>query len=260
MTDGQGLFQDKVVFVTGAAKGIGLAIARRFFVAGAKVAFNDLTDALLAQALNNLDIESRGRVIGCACDVRDSNGVTNMVTKVVEHWGHIDIAVNNAGIYPSQMVVDMHESEWDSVLDINAKGTFLVSQAIARQMIDRKIRGHIINIASGSYRVARMGSAHYCASKAAVDMFSKVLAMELAPYGIQVNVISPGLILVESMELDQDYIDATLRQIPAGRLGTPEDIAEAVFSLASVRSDYLTGSNISVDGGLSLGRYGIPRS
>jgi 3-oxoacyl-[acyl-carrier protein] reductase len=256
----QGIFHDKVVIVTGAAKGIGLAIARRFLFAGANVAINDLGDDQITQAINGLDTELKERVGSYPCDVRNSEGVAGLVTKVVEKWGHIDIAVNNAGIYPSRMVVDMDESDWDRVLDINTKGTFLVSQAVARHMIDRKIRGHIINIASGSYRVARVGSAHYCASKAAVDMFSKVLAMELAPYGIQVNVVSPGLILVESMDLDQGYIDATLHQIPAGRLGNPDDIAEVVFSLASITTDYITGSNISVDGGLSLGRYGIPRS
>lgn len=260
MTANKGIFHDKVVFVTGAAKGIGLAIARRFLFAGAYIAINDLSDDLITHALNGLDAELKERVVGYACDVGNSEGVTSMVAKVVEQWGHIDIAVNNAGIYPSRIVVDMDESDWDRVLDINAKGTFLVSQAVARNMIDRKIRGHIINIASGSYRVARIGSAHYCASKAAVDMFSKVLAMELAPYGIQVNVVSPGLILVDSMDINQGYIDATLRQIPAGRGGTPDDIAEVVFGLASIRTDYLTGINISVDGGLSLGRYGIPRS
>jgi 3-oxoacyl-[acyl-carrier protein] reductase len=154
----------------------------------------------------------------------------------------------------------MNEEDWDRVFAVNTKGVFLVSQAAARHMVATRNRGQIIIISSGSYHRARVGCAHYCASKAAVTMFAKVLAMELAPYGIRVNVIAPGLIEVNSETLSEEYKDATLRQIPIGRLGRPEDVAEVVFSLATFQTDYVTGAVLSVDGGLSLGRYNVPRS
>lgn len=258
--DSQGLFQDKVVLVTGAAKGIGFAIARRFLLAGAKVAFNDLSNPALEQAIHSLQIELKAQALGFAADVRDASGVANMVARIIAHWSHIDIAVNNAGVYPSKAFLEMSEEEWMHVMDVNAKGVFLVSQAVARTMVARGVGGQIINIASGSHHIARVGSAHYCASKAAAVMLTKVMAMELAPYHIRVNAVAPGLIQVEDMTLNPQYFESTLRQIPAGRVGTPEDVAEVVFHVAQVDSDYLTGAVIAVDGGLALGRYGIPMS
>lgn len=247
-----------VVLVTGAAKGIGFEIARRFLAGGSFVAVNDQTLELVQFALEKLSPAYVGQVIGCVADVSDAIQVCEMVNQVVQSWGGIDILINNAGIYPSHAFLDMSEADWTRVIDVNAKGVFLVSQAVARKIIAQGKAGQFINIASGSYHSARVGSAHYCASKAAAIMLTKVMAMELAPYHIRVNAIAPGLILVDDMTLNPQYIESTVRQTPVGRAGTPQDISEVVFQLAQTESDYLTGAVISVDGGLSLGRYGIP--
>jgi 3-oxoacyl-[acyl-carrier protein] reductase len=252
--------RSKVVLVTGAARGIGFAIARRFFEAGARISFNDRTPELVADGLARLASAEDSRMLGCSADVADSAQVSEMIDQIVATWGRVDVVINNAGIYPNHLVLEMTEEDWDRVMDVNVKGAFLVSQAAARHMVSSGIRGQIINISSGSYHNARVGSAHYCASKAAGIMFTKVLAMELAPYGIRVNAIAPGLIEVDSANLEDDYKRITLQQIPCGRLGLPEDVAEAVFSLATLATDYVTGAVLAVDGGLALGRYGVPRS
>jgi 3-oxoacyl-[acyl-carrier protein] reductase len=249
-----------VVLVTGAAKGIGFEIANRFLAGGSLVALNDQTPELVQFALEKLSPAYDGQLMGCIADVSDSLQVGAMITQVVQSRGGIDILVNNAGIYPSHSFLEMTEADWTRVMDINAKGVFLVSQAVAREMISLGKGGQIINISSGSYHSARFGAAHYCASKAAATMLTKVMAMELAPYHISVNAVAPGLILVDGMELNPLYIDSTIRQIPAGRAGTPQDIAEVVFQMTQIKSDYLTGAVIAVDGGLTLGRYGIPMS
>jgi len=249
-----------VVLVTGAAKGIGLEIASRFLTEGALVALNDYSPELVHSGLEIMLPMHSGRVIGCIADVSDAVQVRAMINQIIKSWGRIDIAINNAGVYPSQAFLEMNEADWTHVMDVNAKGVFLVSQAVAREMVARGEGGQIINISSGSYHSARVGAAHYCASKAAAIMLTKVIAMELAPYHIRVNAVAPGLILVDDMELNPQYIESTVKQIPAGRAGTPQDIAEVVFQVSQVESDYLTGAVIAVDGGLALGRYGIPMS
>lgn len=252
--------QSSVVLVTGSARGIGFAIIRRFYESGAKVVLNDRTPELVSNGLARLAPLGDQRVLGCPVDVSNSMQVNRMVDQIVNTWGRIDLVINNAGIYPNHLVLEMTETDWDQVFAVNTKGVFLVSQAAVRHMVAAGIRGQILIISSGSYHRARMGCAHYCASKAAVTMFAKVLAMELAPYRIRVNVIAPGLIDVNSENLSEEYKDATLRQIPIGRVGRPEDVAEVAFSLATLQTDYVTGAVLSVDGGLSLGRYNVPRS
>jgi len=188
-----------VVLVTGAAKGIGFEIASRFLADGAWVAFNDQTPELVQTGLGKIMNAQPGQVMGCIADVSEAKQVGTMVSQVVQSWGRIDILVNNAGIYPSHCFLEMTEADWTRVMDINAKGIFLVSQAVAREMISLGRGGQIINISSGSYHSARLGAAHYCASKAAATMLTKVMAMELAPYHISVNAVAPGLILVDDM-------------------------------------------------------------
>jgi 3-oxoacyl-[acyl-carrier protein] reductase len=250
-------FLDQVVLVTGAAQGIGFAIARAFLAEGARVALNDRTPEGVEAGLRAMGCPEDA-VLRCPADVSDPAQVDAMLQRILEHWQHVDTAVNNAGLYPSRLVVDMSVEEWDRVMDVNAKGTFLVSRSVARAMIQGGTAGQIINIASGSYHRGRVGSAHYCASKAAVIMFTRVLAIELATHGIRVNAVAPGLIDTGTLNLDPAYVQATCAQVPAGRLGRPEDVAAGVVGLAALQTDYITGTVLDVDGGLSLGRYGIP--
>lgn len=246
------------VLVTGAARNIGLAIARAFLERGARVLLFSLTESKLRAAVASLGPELRSRALAQVGDVRDRRAVDAALAKMVDAWGGVDVAVNNAGVYPTHSVLDMTEDDWDWVMDVNAKGTFLVSQACARRMIEQGTGGHIINISSGSYRFGRIGCAHYCASKAAQVMLTQVLAMELAAHGILVNAIAPGLI--ENEHVTPEYREAFSRIVPLGRIGRPEEIAAAVLMLVSSGCGYLTGQTISVDGGVSAGRFGLPLS
>src|SRR5207249_4867673 len=162
-------------------------------------------------------------------DVRDAGQVAQFFEAAEAALGPVTVAVANAGIYPNTPVLDMAPDEWDRVMDINVRGVFLTCQAAARSMVSRGTRGKIITVSSGAALSGRVGAAHYCASKAGVLMFTKVLALELAPHRINVNTIAPGLVEVESelSPLSREYVDALTRQIPWGRAGRPEDIANA---------------------------------
>lgn len=248
-------FSGKVVLVTGAAQGIGLAIVKAFLEAGARVALNDQSQIQVDTGLQKLTDRS-DHLAGVVADVTQRDQVDAMIHSLIERWHRLDILVNNAGLYPVTPFLELDESEWDRVLNVNLKGVFLVSQVAARLMVQGGTPGVIVNISSGSYQTARLGCAHYCASKAGVVMLTKVMAMELAPHGIRVNSVAPGLIHVpESMTpVDPDYAAATLSAIPWQRLGRPEDVAQAVLLLCAEEADYITGAVLAVDGGLSAGR------
>src|SRR5262245_42810677 len=184
------------VLVTGAADGIGRAIATRFARAGDRVALLDYDADRLASFVEQLGAEGR-EVFGQTTDVRDSESVQTAVDWTVSRFGRLDVCISNAGVYPNRPVVEMDEDEWDRVLDTNLKGTFLVTRAAARQMLAQSgpyawsnSRGKIVTLASGAHRSARIGAAHYCASKAGLVLFSQALALELAEHGINVNILS----------------------------------------------------------------------
>ncbi len=248
-------FDGQAVLVTGAAHGIGQSIARAFLEHGARVLLNDRTSEQVEAGLGQLGGPS-ARLAGGVADVSQRSQVESLIETAVRAFGRLDIVVNNAGLYPVTPVLEMAEDEWDLVLDVNLKGTFLVAQAAARQMVAQGQGGRIVNISSGSYKVARLGCAHYCASKAGVVMLTQVLAMELAPHRIRVNSVAPGLIDVPGAVYPANpaYAEATLSVIPAHRLGRPEDIAGAVLLLCAPEADYITGAVLPVDGGLSAGR------
>jgi NAD(P)-dependent dehydrogenase (short-subunit alcohol dehydrogenase family) len=248
-------FQEKKVLVTGAGHGIGLAVSRAFVGEGARVAVNDINPTRVAAAVEQLG----SQCCGVAGDVADAEDARSVVSRADAELGGLDIVISNAGVFPSHAFLEMDISDWDRVMAINIRGTFLICQTAARLMVKQKNEGAIVTISSGSARFARIGSAHYCASKAAVVMLTRVMALELAPYRIRVNSVSPGIIDVPGGQpLSDTYKAAMTRMVPWGRMGNPEDVASVVLLASDPAAEYMTGQVIPVDGGLSAGRYGIP--
>jgi len=261
LTDGTTFdFKDQVVLVTGAAAGIGFGIAQAFHQAGARLALGDLREPALKQALDRLGRSAR--VFGQVVDVRNDKSVADLVSAAERALGVITVAVANAGIYPNSPVLEMTVEEWDRVMETNVRGVFLTCQAVGRRMTANKTPGKMITISSGAYNSGRKGAAHYCASKAGVVMFTRVLAMELAPHRINVNCIAPGLVTVDRdvSQVSDEYVRTLVANIPWGRPGTPDDIARAALFLASPHADFITGEVLSVDGGSGTGRTWLPYS
>jgi NAD(P)-dependent dehydrogenase (short-subunit alcohol dehydrogenase family) len=246
-------FRNQVVLVTGAGHGLGRQIALDFAAEGARVGVNDVAADRAGSVVNEI-ANAGGQAIALVADVRSAEQVNQMADMAFAQLGRVDILVNNAGIYPNSLIVDMTEDEWDRVWDINMKGMFLVSQAVIRRMIAEKPGGKIINMSSTASMRARVGAAHYCSSKAAISMFTQVLALEVAEHNIQVNAVAPGLIEVPDWGLAQDYVDALVGMTPRGRIGQPADISAMVRFLASDEADFATGSVMVVDGGSAAGQ------
>jgi NAD(P)-dependent dehydrogenase (short-subunit alcohol dehydrogenase family) len=243
----------RTVLVTGAAKGIGRAIALGLAERGFNVAVNDMAGE--TQHLEELaaSISARGRrslVVPADISVRDE--VRDMVSRVLSEWQVIDVLVNNAGVLTTDTVEDLAEETWDKVFDVNAKGTFLVSQAVIPHMKGRRA-GRIIHIASIGGKQGAPGQAHYCSSKAAVIELTRVMAMELGEYGILVNAVCPGIILTEMGRNNlksQANIDKWTNATALRRLGEPEDVVGPVAFFASDDSLYITGQSLNVCGGI----------
>jgi len=254
-------FSNAMVVVTGAGAGIGQGIAQAFHAAGGRVALGDLRKDAVERAAAGLGGE---RTFAGAVDVRDEKSVQAFFAAAERALGPVTvtIAVAYAGIYPNCPVLDMTVEEWDRVMETNMRGMFLTCQAAARSMKAGARAGKIITISSGAYASGRVGASHYCASKAGVAMFTRVLAMELAEQRINVNCIAPGYIKVDSgtSPLTSDFEIALMKNIPWGRLGTPADIAPAAPFLASPAADYVTGEVLSVNGGAMAGRMHLSLS
>ncbi|MGD0804261.1 MAG: SDR family oxidoreductase [Candidatus Bathyarchaeia archaeon] len=254
-------FTGKVALVTGSGRGIGLATSRKLLESGARVMLNEINPKRLDMAMASLGQLSKGAVAHRG-DVTKGNEVEEIFEDLISKWGHIDILVNNAADRPIAKVVDMTEEVWDRNLNSILKGAFLCSKAASRRMISRGVGGKIVNVSSGSYKVARVGASAYCAAKAGLVMFTACLAQELGPNKINVNSVAPGLIEVgdESTPEKLSYDKATVQATPWAGIGAPEDIANAILMLCSPEAEFITGTVLSVDGGLSVGRYGIPVS
>jgi NAD(P)-dependent dehydrogenase (short-subunit alcohol dehydrogenase family) len=252
--------ENKVALVTGAARGIGKAIASRLSADGARVVISDID--LPAAQTTAAELEKTGRgAIAVRANVADKTEVEAMVKRAVEEFGKIDILVNNAGMSVFGASVDLEESRWRQGLDVMLTGVFFCSQAAGREMIKRK-SGKIINIASVNGIVAFPERACYCSAKAGVMALTKVLGCEWARFNINVNAVAPGYVetdLVKNLAV-QGTLDVQdlARRTPAGRLGKVEEIASAVAFLASDESQYIQGQTIVVDGGWTA--YGYPES
>ncbi len=259
--------QNRVAAVTGAGTGIGRAIALALAAEGARVAVTDLNPDWARQVAGEIEA-ANGEALALKLDVTRRQDIEDAMKAILDRWGRVDIWCNNAGVSTMNRFVDLTEEDWDFVINVNAKGVFLCSQVVARQMMRQEpfsphgIRGKIINIAS---MAGKRGNApflaHYVASKFAVVGLTQAMAGELAPYGILVNAVCPGYVRTSMQEREVVW-EANLRGItpdevrqlyikdtPLGRLETPEDVAGVVVFLASPAADFITGESINVNGG-----------
>jgi NAD(P)-dependent dehydrogenase (short-subunit alcohol dehydrogenase family) len=249
------MLSGKVVLVTGAQQGIGRGIALRCAAAGADVAINWLDDEGAAQALAGEIRAIERRAMTVKADVAQFAEVEAMVAAVERELGPIDVLVNNAGVFPRMPFLELRESDWDFVLDVNLKGTCFCAQAVAKRMVAAGRPGAIINLTSGAaYRGSPRG-VHYCASKGGVVSLTRQMALELAPHRIRVNAIAPGLTDTAQPRYgsSEEEIAAAAQTIPLGRIAQPDDIARTAVFLASDEAGFVTGQIHHVNGGAYLG-------
>jgi glucose 1-dehydrogenase len=243
----------KVGLITGASSGIGKAIALEFGKQGADVVVNYVGGAEPAQAVVEAITRAGAQALAVEADVSSAADVARMFQQAIERFGRVDVLVNNAGIEKATPFLDKPEAEWDRTLAVDLKGPFLCAQAAARDMVRRKARGTIINISSVHEDLAFPGYADYCAAKGGLRMLCRDLALELAPYGINVVNVAPGAIATpinQATLTDPEKKLALEREIPLGRVGTPEEVAQLVAYLASDAAAYITATTVVIDGGL----------
>jgi 3-oxoacyl-[acyl-carrier protein] reductase len=243
----------KVALVTGAQQGIGKAIALAYGREGASVVINYLDNQTAAEEIAS-QIRALGqRAVPLAGDVARAADVRRMV-EAGESLGGIDILVNNAGIFPRVEFLDMTEAQWDEVLNVNLKGTFLCTQAVAQKLVERGRAGAVINLASSAAFRSSPRGVHYVASKAGIVGVTRATALELAPYRVRVNAIAPGTTDTAQPRygMSEEELQAAGRQVPLGRMGTPEDVADLAVFLASEEARHITGQTLHVNGGQYL--------
>ncbi len=250
---------DKNAIVTGAARGMGFAIAKALYEEGARVAIIDIDEKGVMDAARQLNSKS-SRAIGRRVDVTNKTEIANLVKEIKKLWGSVDILVNNAGgaLNTPYVLEEIEEKDWNLVVDVNLKGTFLCSQAVIHEMVKQK-GGVIVNISAlaGHWR-ASLAGVQYVAAKAGVEGLTRQLAYDWGKYGIRVNAVAPTVTLTGDRvkglweEKSGEEKKKVLSDIPLGRLGTPEEVASVVVFLASSESSYITGITIDVSGGRYL--------
>ena len=246
------LLDGKTALVTGASRGIGRAVALRLAEEGARVAINYAGNVKAAEEVKASVEAAGGTAILCQADIADSAAVEAMIADVVKEFGAIDILVNNAGITRDTLLMRMKDEDFAKVLDTNLKGVFYCTKAVAKLMM-KKRSGRIVNMASVVGLVGNAGQTNYAAAKAGVIGFSKSAAKELASRGITVNVVAPGFIGTDmTAGLPESVKEKMLTDIPLGRMGEAEDVANAVLFLASDQASYITGQVVNVDGGMVM--------
>jgi 3-oxoacyl-[acyl-carrier protein] reductase len=248
-------YAGRVAVVTGSARGIGAATARRFADEGASLAVLDLDQDAADKTAAGLGAE---QAIGVACDVSDASSVDAAVSRVVDELGKIDVLVNNAGVTRDNLLFKMTEDDWDTVMNVHLRGSFLMSRAVQKHMVAAKF-GKIVNLSSVS-ALGNRGQANYSAAKMGLQGFTRTLALELGPFGINVNAIAPGFIVTDMTDATarrvgvepEEYRKAAAERTPVRRVGYPEDIAAAAAFLCSDEASFITGQTLYVDGGAKI--------
>ena len=242
---------NKIALVTGASRGIGAAIAldlakNNMFVIGTATSDNGV------KKIEESFKASQQRGVGLVLNVKDNKSIETLISNIEENYGDIDILINNAGVTRDNLLMKMKEEDWDEVINTNLKSVFKLSQSLIRKMIKNRY-GRIINISSVVGYSGNAGQANYAASKSGISGFTKSLAQEVGSRGVTVNCIAPGFIDTEmTQSLPDDHKNQLLSKIPLGKLGTPEDIANAVSFLVSDKANYITGETIHINGGMLM--------
>jgi 3-oxoacyl-[acyl-carrier protein] reductase len=248
-------FQDKVVLITGAARGIGYATAELFAQERARIALCDLSAEAAAEAAEKLRAAYDVDVMGLGCDVADEAQVDSMVSKVIADFGALDALINNAGVTRDNLLFKMSVADWDMVMNVHLRGTFLCTRAVQRHMVERR-QGKIVNLSSTS-ALGNRGQANYSSAKAGLQAFTRTAAIELGPFNINVNAVAPGFVDTEMTRqtairrgIDpEQYKAIRAKNIPLGRVGVPRDIANVIAFLCSEEASFVSGQIIYVKGG-----------
>ncbi|MFP5307954.1 MAG: 3-oxoacyl-ACP reductase FabG [Actinomycetes bacterium] len=247
------LLEDRTAIVTGAARGIGRAIAARLLAEGATVVVADLDGAAAAATATDLVEQHGGRAEGVACDVVDEDAVAALVDGTVARHGDLHVVVNNAGITRDGMLHRMSLADFRAVVDVHLQGTWLVSRAALTHMRAREGGGAIVNLSSISGKLGNLGQTNYAAAKAGIVALTKATAREGARFGIRANAVQPGLIRTDmTAAMPADVFAEKEADIPLGRAGEPEEVADVVLFLASPMSSYVTGATVEVTGGRGM--------
>lgn len=255
-----GQLDQKVALVTGSDSGIGRAIAIRFAQEGAAVVVNYAHAQDKAQEVLRTIEQNHGKALVLQADVSQYQQVMNLVQQTVEHFGRLDIMVNNAGMEIHSPFLDETEEHFDRVMSVDLKGAFFGAQAAAREMVKRKIPGRIINISSVHEDLPMPGNVPYCCAKGGMRMLTRTICLELAPHNITVNNIGPGAVhtpIDADVEADPEKMGALLKEIPLHRMAQPEEVAALAFYLASDAAAYVTGTTFFIDGGLMRNTAGL---
>lgn len=243
----------RVVVITGGSKGIGRAVANRFAEENARLILvhYDADDSASLETLKQLS-EKGVEAVSYRVDVSSFKAVEELFSEIYAKFEKIDVLVNNAGITRDALFMRMTEEAWDTVLNINLKSVFNCTQSVIRAMVKQR-QGRIVNVSSVVGQIGNPGQANYSASKAGVMAFTKTIAKEVAPRGITVNAVAPGFILTEMTDILPDKVkNYFMQQIPFGRMGKPEEVADAIYWLCSEQSSYITGQIIHVNGGMYM--------
>ena len=253
--------RDRVVLVTGGGGRIGPTICATFAREGALVGVVDIAAERALATAEELNAAG-ARAVGIGADVSQAGEVESALSEVTRALGPVDVLVTAHGISPNRPLLEAVEDEWDRTFAVNTRGTMLACRAVARQLVERGSGGSIVNVSSGAATSARLGAAGYSGSKAAINMLTQALAIELGPHRIRVNAVAPGLVTDSALTAADPsltpYMRMMLDMTPLGRTGAPADIAEVVAFVASERNAWMTGSIVEVSGGSHTGRPHVP--